>query len=50
MPNPFERVTHNSIAGVSQPRIFPAQHDGDLGGERLLGAVDTTDIRHPQSD
>src|SRR6266516_1151214 len=50
MPNLFERVAHNSVAGVSQTRIFPAQHDSDLGGERLLGAVDTTDVDDPHSD
>src|SRR6266496_3100947 len=50
MPNLFERVAHNSVAGVSQTRIFPAQHDSDLGGERLLGAVDATDVRHPDTD
>src|SRR5207244_4783290 len=50
MPNLFERVAHNSVAGVSQTRIFPAQHDSDLGGERLLGAVDVTDVRHPDAD
>src|SRR5438552_2493721 len=49
MPNLFERVAHNSVAGVNQTRIFPAQHDSDLGGERLLGAVDTTDVGDPHS-
>jgi hypothetical protein len=50
MPNLFERVAHNSIAGVSQARIFSAQHDGYLSGKRLLRAIDVTDVDDPYSD
>jgi len=35
---------------VSQTRIFPAQYNGQLCREILLGAVDVTDVRHPDAD
>src|SRR5437667_3467041 len=38
MPNLFERVARNPLAGVSQTRIFPAQYNGQLCREILLGA------------
>src|ERR1041385_1850344 len=50
MPNLLERVTHESIAGVSQTGIFPAQYNRDLGGEALLCAVDFTNVDDPNSD
>src|SRR4029453_5201899 len=50
MPNLFERVAHNPLAGVSQTRIFPAQYNGHLCREILLGAIDVTDVRHPSAD
>ena len=50
MPNLFERIAHNSVAGVSQARIFPAQYDRDLRGEILLGAVDIADVHDPHPD
>src|SRR6266849_4647656 len=50
MPNLFERIAHNSVAGVSQARIFPAQYDRDLRGEILLRAVDIADVHDPHPD
>src|SRR2546423_13101290 len=50
MPNLFERVAHNSLAGVSQTRIIPAQYHRDLGGEVLERAVDVTNVHDPDSD
>src|ERR1043166_6404364 len=50
MPNLLERVAHESIAGVSQTGIFPAQYNRDLGGENLLCTVDPTYIDDPDSN
>ena len=50
VPNLFEGIANNPVASVSQTRIFPAQHHGDLGGEVLERAVDVTNVHDPDSD
>jgi len=49
-PDLIERVVRQPCSGVRKSSVLPAKNDSEVGGKVLLGAVDVSDVRNPDSN